>query len=39
MQFLSDVFVPCPVCEGRRFKPEVLAIEWNGAIASPTSSG
>jgi excinuclease ABC subunit A len=30
MQFLSDVFVPCPVCSGRRFKPEVLAIEWNG---------
>ena len=28
MQFLSDVFVPCPVCEGRRFKPEVLAIRW-----------
>ncbi|MCU0791638.1 MAG: excinuclease ABC subunit UvrA [Opitutaceae bacterium] len=26
MQFLSDVFVPCPVCEGRRFKPEILAI-------------
>ncbi len=30
MQFLSDVFVPCPICEGRRFKPEVLAIQWNG---------
>jgi excinuclease ABC subunit A len=30
MQFLSDVFVPCPVCEARRFKPEVLAIAWNG---------
>ncbi len=30
MQFLSDVFVPCPVCEGRRFKPEVLAIRWDG---------
>jgi excinuclease ABC subunit A len=30
MQFLSDVFVPCPVCEGKRFKPEVLAIHWNG---------
>jgi excinuclease ABC subunit A len=29
MQFLSDVFVPCPICEGRRFKPEVLAITWN----------
>ena len=28
MQFLSDVFVPCPLCEGRRFKPEVLAIRW-----------
>ncbi len=30
MQFLSDVFVPCPVCEGRRFKPEVLAVAWDG---------
>jgi excinuclease ABC subunit A len=30
MQFLSDVFVPCPICEGKRFKPEVLAITWNG---------
>jgi excinuclease ABC subunit A len=34
MQFLSDIFVPCPVCEGRRFKPEVLAIEWNGATVA-----
>jgi excinuclease ABC subunit A len=30
MQFLSDVFVPCPVCEGARFKPEVLAVTWGG---------
>ncbi len=30
MQFLSDVYVPCPVCEGRRFKPEVLAVTWHG---------
>ena len=30
MQFLSDVYVPCPECDGRRFKPEVLAIRWNG---------
>jgi excinuclease ABC subunit A len=30
MQFLSDVFVPCPVCGGKRFKPEVLAIPWHG---------
>jgi excinuclease ABC subunit A len=34
MQFLSDVFVPCPICEGRRFKPEVLAITWNGRSVS-----
>ncbi|MEO6246412.1 MAG: excinuclease ABC subunit A, partial [Opitutaceae bacterium] len=34
MQFLSDVFVPCPVCESRRFKPEVLAIQWNGRSIS-----
>jgi len=26
MQFLSDVFVPCPACGTRRFKPEVLAV-------------
>jgi excinuclease ABC subunit A len=34
MQFLSDVFVPCPVCEGRRFRPEVLAVTWNGRPVS-----
>jgi len=28
MQFLSDVFVPCPICEGRRFKAEVLEVRW-----------
>lgn len=30
MQFLSDVFVKCPVCEGRRFKKEILEVEWEG---------
>jgi excinuclease ABC subunit A len=30
MQFLADVTVPCPVCEGKRFKPETLAVTWNG---------
>ncbi|PAW66300.1 MAG: excinuclease ABC subunit A [Opitutia bacterium Tous-C1TDCM] len=34
MQFLSDVFVPCPVCESRRFKPEVLAIKWRDRSVS-----
>ena len=28
MQFLSDLYVPCPECEGQRFKPEVLAITY-----------
>jgi excinuclease ABC subunit A len=30
MQFLADVRLICPVCQGLRFKPEVLAIERNG---------
>jgi len=30
MQFVSDLFVPCEVCEGMRFKSEVLEIEFNG---------
>jgi excinuclease ABC subunit A len=30
MQFVSDLFVPCETCEGQRFKPEVLEIQFNG---------
>ena len=30
MQFVSDLFVPCPACDGRRFKPEILEIQFNG---------
>jgi len=30
MQFLADVFVPCDVCEGRRFKPRVLEVTLKG---------
>ena len=30
MQFLSDVTLDCPDCEGKRFGPEALAITWNG---------
>jgi excinuclease ABC subunit A len=26
MQFLSDVYVRCPECDGRRFRPEVLEV-------------
>ncbi len=31
MQFLSDVYLRCPDCDGRRFRPEVLEVEWLGA--------
>jgi excinuclease ABC subunit A len=30
MQFLADVQLLCPVCQGKRFKPEVLAIQHRG---------
>jgi excinuclease ABC subunit A len=30
MQFLADVFVPCEQCDGRRFKPQVLAVAYRG---------
>ncbi len=30
MQFVSDLFVPCEACAGKRFKNEVLEIEFNG---------
>ena len=30
MHFLPDVFVTCESCRGRRFRPEVLAVEWRG---------
>jgi excinuclease ABC subunit A len=30
MHFLPDVEVTCPVCRGRRFKPETLAVKYHG---------
>ena len=30
MQFLADVSLLCPVCQGKRFKPEVLAVLHEG---------
>ena len=30
MQFLSDVYVPCPECQGKRFREEVLEVRYNG---------
>ncbi|HEY8041005.1 MAG TPA: excinuclease ABC subunit UvrA [Polyangiaceae bacterium] len=34
MQFLADVQLLCPVCQGRRFKPEVLAVKHRGRSIS-----
>lgn len=34
MQFMADVYVTCPVCEGKRFRDEVLEITWNGKNAA-----
>ncbi len=31
MQFLSDVYLRCPDCDGKRFRPEVLEVTWTGA--------
>jgi excinuclease ABC subunit A len=30
MVFMADIYVPCEVCRGRRFKPEVLDVRVKG---------
>jgi excinuclease ABC subunit A len=30
MHFLPDVFVTCDACQGRRYQPEVLSVQWRG---------
>lgn len=30
MQFLPDVWVTCEECQGKRFKPEILEVEYKG---------
>ncbi|WP_415257810.1 excinuclease ABC subunit UvrA [Thauera phenylacetica] len=30
MQFLSDVWLRCPDCDGKRYRSEVLELQWNG---------
>jgi excinuclease ABC subunit A len=34
MYFFEDIYAPCEICEGRRFKPEVLAIRYRGKTIS-----
>jgi len=33
MQFLSDVYIVCEVCQGRRFQPTVLEVTYKGKNA------
>lgn len=30
MQFMADIFLTCEVCHGKRFKYEILEVEYNG---------
>lgn len=30
MDILADLALPCPACGGRRYRPEVLALRWEG---------
>ena len=30
MQFLSDVWLRCPDCDGKRYRPEILELQWRG---------
>ena len=30
MQFLSDVWLRCPDCDGKRYRPEILELQWQG---------
>jgi excinuclease ABC subunit A len=34
MHFLPDVQVRCPVCHGKRFKPDILAVKFKGCSIS-----
>ena len=34
MYFFEDIYAPCEVCEGKRFKPEILKIRYRGKTIS-----
>ena len=34
MQFLSDVYVPCEVCNGKRYNRETLEVKYKGKSIS-----
>ena len=38
MQFLSDVFIRCPECNGRRYRPHILEVKLEGHASSPANA-
>jgi excinuclease ABC subunit A len=38
MQFLSDVFIRCPDCNGRRYRPHILEVKLRSALRTPRSA-
>lgn len=39
MQFLSDVYLRCPDCDGKRFRPETLEVTISGTWGARRSDG
>src|SRR5690606_6849083 len=39
MQFLSDVFIRCPDCDGRRYRPHILEVKLEGQVPASAGSG
>lgn len=39
MDFLEDAYLPCPQCKGRRFEPEILAVQYKGKNISEILDG
>ena len=37
MQFLSDVYLRCPDCDGKRYRPEILEITIERRVGAPTT--
>jgi len=31
---LPDTYIACPLCHGKRYKPEILSIQWHGKTIS-----
>lgn len=34
MYFFEDIYAPCEICEGKRFKPQILKIRYRGKTVS-----